>query len=69
MRSVVTMQVDRGDPDPPPCLDASQHREDKSKPGDEDDRRIAGVTDLFVAQFDTAADVDDRLLGRHANTF
>ena len=34
-----------------------------SQTGDEHDRRIVRVADLVVAQFDTAADVDDHLLG------
>ena len=39
------------------------------QPGDEHDRRIVRIAELFVAQFDAAADVDDRLLGLvHADT-
>jgi hypothetical protein len=30
-----------------------------SQPGDEHDRRIGGVTELLVAQLDTATDIDD----------
>ena len=36
--------------------------------GDQHDRRVGRVAGLVVAQFDTAADVDDRLARRHADT-
>ena len=39
-----------------------------SQARDEHDGRIVRVADLVVAQFDTAADVDDHLLGGHADT-